>query len=100
VRLTRRGRLVVALATGSVVLAIGWTAHLSTQDGSAQRPAGQLAPARGTSVVVRPGQTLWGIANRVDPRGDPRVMVARIEKANGLTGPAVHPGQRLLVPAA
>ncbi len=51
-------------------------------------------------VVVRPGDTLWGIAGRAEPGTDPRPTVRRILELNGLPDDAiVQPGQRLRVPA-
>ncbi|MBO8140961.1 MAG: LysM peptidoglycan-binding domain-containing protein [Firmicutes bacterium] len=50
-------------------------------------------------VVVRPGETLWEIANRHRPAGvDTRRMVDRIREANRLPSAAVYPGQLLKVP--
>jgi LysM domain len=46
---------------------------------------------------VRPGDSLWAIAaSRY--AGDPREGVWRIERANGLPGVAIAPGQVLLLP--
>jgi LysM repeat protein len=50
-------------------------------------------------VVVGPGETLWDIAVRDDPEGDPRVTVRRIADLNGLSDSVVQPGQRLRMPA-
>jgi LysM repeat protein len=61
--------------------------------------AGQGAAQSGTStVVVQPGQTLWGVARALTPDADVRETVARIQELNGLTGASVHPGQSLIVP--
>ena len=48
--------------------------------------AGAGAPGGdGTAVVqVRAGDTLWGVAKRVAPDSDPRVVVHRIVELNGL----------------
>ncbi|MGA7174045.1 MAG: LysM peptidoglycan-binding domain-containing protein [Candidatus Dormiibacterota bacterium] len=56
------------------------------------------AGSRGPSVVVAPGQTLWGIASNHYPRSDPRAAIAAIESANRLDGPGITPGERLLLP--
>lgn len=50
-------------------------------------------------VTVGPGDTLWGIATQRYPRSDVREKVDEIERANGLHGPAIAPGQRLRVPS-
>jgi nucleoid-associated protein YgaU len=48
--------------------------------------------------VVRPGDTLWGIARRADPDGDPRPLVDRLSGANDVRG-GLRPGDRLRLPA-
>ncbi|HEV3225852.1 MAG TPA: LysM peptidoglycan-binding domain-containing protein [Acidimicrobiales bacterium] len=54
--------------------------------------AGQPLPSRAI-YVVQPGDTLWSIARGLDPTGDPRATVDRVEALNG--GAALQPGQRL-----
>jgi nucleoid-associated protein YgaU len=50
-----------------------------------------------TRYVVRPGDTLWGIAaDRYG--GDPRKAVWRISERNGLGGGALQPGTVLYLP--
>ncbi|GEM_PF-361973 len=102
VRLTRRGRLVLgALAAAAAVtaaalwLALGGPARASGSGvtGSGARGGGSMA-----RVVVRPGDSLWGIAGRVDPSADPRVITAEIVADNGLAGTAIRAGQVLWVP--
>jgi hypothetical protein len=95
VRLTRRGRIVVAsmsaLVIGllSVVLA---TAAQATHGGSA-------TPGRYvTKVLVRPGQNLWSLAEAYDPNADPRVISAQIQQLNSMTSDQLRPGQVLWVP--
>jgi hypothetical protein len=101
VRLTRRGRRVVAglaIALTAVVVALIW---LAAAGGAAASDHG--APARAayqglTQVVVRPGQTLWSIAAAAEPSADPRVVIQQIIEANALTGATIHSGQLLWVP--
>jgi len=57
------------------------------------------APATRT-IVVMPGETLWGIAHRVAPAADPRETVALIEEINAVDAGSLRAGQALLVPAA
>jgi nucleoid-associated protein YgaU len=47
--------------------------------------------------VVRPGETLWGLAAARYP-GDPRRGVWRIEQRNGLTAATLQPGAVLYLP--
>jgi LysM repeat protein len=50
-------------------------------------------------VVVRPGDTLWAIAERVAPTKDPRPLVDAMVAVNNVDPGALVPGQTLLVPA-
>lgn len=62
---------------------------------SVARPSGGAGPE--VRYVVKPGDTLWGIADsRTD--GDPREAVWRISERNGLASPTLQPGQILLIP--
>jgi nucleoid-associated protein YgaU len=51
-----------------------------------------------TTVVVEPGDTLWGIAAAHYPADDVRIRVQDIEQANGLHGPTIEVGQTLRLP--
>ncbi|MQA09264.1 MAG: LysM peptidoglycan-binding domain-containing protein [Pseudonocardiaceae bacterium] len=55
-------------------------------------------PERTTVVSIAPGETLWGIANRVAPGSDPEAVVQRIRELNGLSGTGVRAGQPVTVP--
>ena len=94
VRLTRRGRLVttlvllVAFLTGGVLLA-GGLATAGTEPGAA---------ATAERVTVRPGETLWSIAQREAPGTDPRDTVEDILRLNHLDSVAVEAGSVLLLP--
>jgi hypothetical protein len=46
--------------------------------------------------VVQPGDTLWSIAERLDPQGDPRPTMATLAAQVG--GDIVRPGERLVLP--
>ena len=61
--------------------------------------AGSSGPAPAPlTVTVAPGDTLWGIAQRVEPSIDPRAEVAAIREANQLASSALTPGQVLVIP--
>lgn len=94
VRLTRRGRRVVAaLALGGAVALGSWLAPF-VGDGD-----GGLRLAGGSSVVVEPGDTVWSIAGEVaGNEQDVRVVVDAIEELNDLEGSVVVPGQVLRLP--
>ncbi len=52
-----------------------------------------------TVVTVRPGDTLWAIAEKYgDHTGDIREFIYNIKRLNGLQSSAVSPGQVLVVP--
>jgi LysM repeat protein len=46
--------------------------------------------------TVRPGDTLWTIAQQVDPTSDPRPLVARLASQTG--SEQVVPGERIVLP--
>ena len=96
-RLTRRGRIVV------VVMAALLVAGLSLAVAGAAQATGRSASQRGTGsnlvqVVVRPGQTLWSVAENADPNSDPRLVIQQIAQLNALTSGPIMAGQRLWVP--
>jgi len=101
VRLTRRGRIVVAaLITAGVLLvaALAWLAGTAraVAAGSGSPPSAVYHSLR--SVVVQPGESLWTIATQADPAGDPRSVMQEIIDLNALHGTSVQPGQRLWLP--
>ena len=62
-------------------------------------PGATLVEASGQPViyVVQPGDTLWSIAERVNPPGrDLRYTVDRLSEVTG--GSLLHPGQRIVIP--
>jgi hypothetical protein len=96
-RLTRRGRVVLAAFAAVVMSLIGLAAANGARGGASAAPAGTAGHST-TRIVVQPGQTLWTIATQADPRADPRQVVQRIIAANALRDGSVQAGQRLLVP--
>jgi LysM repeat protein len=57
--------------------------------------AGQTRPAPSVSYQVRPGDTLWTIALKVEPNKDRREVVYDLIQANHLAAPIIVPGQIL-----
>lgn len=91
-QLTCRGVVLcwVAAAVSVVVIAFGFGQGMQSAT-----PA--LAGAQ--SVTVQSGESLWEVAQQVNPGVDPRVTVAAIRQANGLgSGAIVQPGTTLAVP--
>jgi Tfp pilus assembly protein FimV len=92
VRLTRRGRLVIFLASLFVVLAVAvW---FGAGSAATDRPE----PTR--VVTVTEGDTLWDIAAEVAPQGEVSDMVVHLEQLNHMDSAALQAGQKLLVPTA
>ena len=96
-RLTRRGRVVVAVATALLLAVLSLVIAASAQATSHPAPSG-AAQRNLAQVAVRPGQSLWSVAENADPDADTRVVVQQIIELNGLTGNVVFVGQRLWVP--
>jgi LysM domain len=95
-RLTRHGRLLTAAASLLIaaLAVVGVVSRAGALHDSTPVPAS--APAQ---VVVARGETLWSIAERVAPDRDPRIVVAGIQRLNGLPTPDVRAGQTLLLRA-
>jgi LysM domain len=102
VRLTRRGRIVVAVMLTVASLSLVVLAWLAIAARAAQAADGGQPPGAVyqnlTSIVVHPGQTLWSIASQAEPSADPRIVMQQIIDLNALAGTSVEPGQRLWVP--
>jgi len=94
-RLSRRGRIVVtgvsALMVGALSVALASAAQ-AAHGGHA--PAGRYV----AKVMVRPGQSLWSLAETYDPHADPRAAVEQIQQLNSMAGAEVKAGQVLWVP--
>ena len=99
-KLTRRGRLVVTamavllVAAGSVALASA--AQAMGHSGATPRPG--TAGAAITKVEVRPGQSLWTLAETYDPNADTRQVIQEILQLNSMSTDQVQPGQVLWMP--
>ncbi len=96
-RLTRRGRVVAAAAAALLVIVMSLLAAgaaQATNHGSSPRAARQNL----VQVVVRPGQSLWSVAESADPDQDTRAVIQQIIDLNSLSGDTVAAGQQLWVP--
>lgn len=63
-----------------------------------QTGSGGLVPSAGSSITVGAGDTLWSLADQVDPDADPRDVIAAIMSLNELSSPTLQPGQVLRLP--
>jgi LysM domain len=102
-RLTRRGRVVLAmlgLVAAVAVSVLAWLAVAGQAHASSHVQQPGRPPVSGVErVVVRPGDTLWSIAVRAQPSADPRAVIAQISEINALASPAIQAGEVLWVPA-
>lgn len=96
----RRRLAAVGLAFGLVVVAAQAGAALGgsplAAPGRHPTPAAADAAAGVRRVVVRPGDSLWSIAERLAPGDDPRPVVDEIEQARG--DAPLEPGETILWP--
>ena len=92
----RRRRVVLGtVAAGLLVaLALPWSGTGGSLATSGPALAGETVVAH-HAYVVQPGDTLWSIAVRLDPTGDPRPVVAKLEAE---VGDNVVPGEQLVLP--
>ncbi len=88
---TRPPRLARWVLAGAAVV-------LAVRAGIGTGPAA-IAPAGARTVVVAPGQSLWGIAEQQLPGDDPRVAIDEISQLNSLHSAMLQPGEVLLLPA-
>ena len=87
----------VAVAAALLLAALSLVIAASAQ--ATNHPLPPRAAQQGlTQVTVRPGQSLWSVAESADPHADTRVVIQQIIELNGLTGNVVFTGQRLWVP--
>ena len=91
-KLTRRGRRVVAAGATLMVLMLGgFSAGVASAFASA-------APEVLQTITVRPGDTLWALAEAAYPNRDPRDGVVLLRELNpALAADHLAIGQRLLI---
>jgi hypothetical protein len=100
-RLTRRGRRVLWAASVLLLVAVItplWLALASGAQASSHGLPPSAVRAGMRQVVVRPGQSLWSVAQNAEPRADPRVVIQQIMEFNALGSQVVVPGESLWVP--
>ena len=56
------------------------------------------AAAMTSTIVVKPGQSLWDVAAAINPAKDPRETIWVIQQLNGMATSEVIAGQELIVP--
>ena len=93
-RLTRRGRLTVLIATIALLFAAFSAGHVMSNASS-----GPATPPATHTVVVSPGDTFWSLARASMPHVDGRVAVDRLMAMNHSDG-TLQVGQTLVVPGS
>ena len=87
--------LVLLVMAGAVAVGSGALASLAPAPPAASAGAAR-ASAGASSVLVRPGDTMWSIARRIQPHGDVRALVDQLVAANGSS--SLQAGDRVVVP--
>jgi LysM domain len=99
IEVRRRRVRALGMAITSVAVAgalwFGSSAMASSQDHLQVLP-GSVKTAHGYLYRVQPGDTVWSIATRLDPTGDPRPIADQIESEIG--GTNLQVGTQVLVP--
>ena len=89
----RRRRTVAVVATALIAVLLSPLAAGAVRRGEAPVPAAQQV------VVVRSGDTLWSIAQRVRPGDDPRAVASLMASVNDVEAGSLTVGSSLVVPA-
>jgi LysM repeat protein len=100
-RLTRRGRVVAAGASALAIGAVSIVLATAAQAAHTQHTGNtvQASPGRyAAKIEVRPGQSMWSLAEAYDPDADPRLVIQEIQQLNSIAGDQVQPGEVLWVP--
>jgi nucleoid-associated protein YgaU len=85
----------VAVTVSAALVIAAWAGPVARALGGGHEPV----PAARSSYVVRGGDTLWSIAERLAPGEDPRPLVDAIEAANHVDPGALVPGSTLVIPS-
>jgi hypothetical protein len=97
----RRRRVVAVIVLATLLLGcwLGLQAALGRIGGGPLATTGApggLQPAAGRVWIVRPGDTLWSIAEAADPGSDVRPLVDRLAATLGST--ELYPGEAVALP--
>jgi hypothetical protein len=96
-RLTRRGR-VVAVAVAAFLLTVASLLAAVAAQATNHALSPPAARQNLVQVVVRPGQSLWSVAESAEPDRDTRAVIQQIIDLNALSSDVVIAGQQLWVP--
>ena len=93
-RMTRRGRRVLAIAVALPFVIAAFVAALNSGGAIATQ---ETVTNEFSYVTISQGQSLWDIAKTIAPQADPRDVIAQIVTLNGLEG-ELQPGQKIAIP--
>ncbi|WBU38886.1 LysM peptidoglycan-binding domain-containing protein [Homoserinibacter sp. YIM 151385] len=95
-RITRRGRVVLgALVVLPVAALLAGLGLMNAGSAVASvEPGAELS-----YVTVMSGDSLWELAEAIEPEGDTRTLVDELVALNRLDGGALEAGQRIAIPA-
>lgn len=101
-RLTRRGRVVFTGLASVPLIVWAFIAVLGSGVAAADidSAGSSFEDASFEYVTVGQGDSLWAIAESVDPDADVREVIDEIMRLNALDDAVVEPGQRLALPVA
>ncbi|WP_022893421.1 LysM peptidoglycan-binding domain-containing protein [Agromyces subbeticus] len=99
-RLTRRGRVVFTGLASVPLIVWAFIAVLGSGVAAADidSAGSSFEAASFEYVTVGQGDSLWAIAESVDPHADVREVIDEIMRLNALDDAVVEPGQRLALP--
>lgn len=92
IEVRRRRALLAVASVALILLALPWGGSANSTP-TATLAAAELHPI---TYHVQPGDSLWSIAERVDPTGDPQPLVAQMARQLGSEN--VVPGEVITVP--
>ena len=84
---------VVAVLLGMVLVLVMAQAGAALGSSTLTAPERRPASAHVTTITVRPGDSLWSIAQRLAPGEDPRPIVDELEQARH--GAPLQPGEKI-----
>ena len=98
-RLTTRGRAVLTTLAALPLVAIALVMMLNG-GGAVATSEKPIAGVEYEYVTIEQGESLWGVAEQVAPKADPRDFISDVLAFNGLASTEIFPGQRLALPTS
>lgn len=94
----RRRHVLLAMVAIALLLALAspWSGRGQTGLTAPGPTAAGTTLSPHSTYTVQPGDTLWSIAERLDPQGDPRPTMTTLSRQVG--SDTVRPGERLVLP--